>query len=292
MPVPRSRRRDREAPGRRLQRHAPAPKGLPTSLVVAIASVGFVLFAFLAYHFLAQSGKKTTLKRARTLAEIREFDDALAVLATIPRDGSAIARDAASIEAQIRAELDRIDRDRKEVEGERWWGRYIENFQEKGLQKISAPAVRVFVERCDEFLKSYPGHGRTSWVQEKRATYAAMVDLSKPLGWEDVEYRAILARTREEFGDAMRLVRDFLGGGSLTEKETADARDLLERLENGARAFFDRKWKEMEDHLARGRQREAAGLLLAVEDRIGIDELREKARRERERIEAILRGKG
>jgi hypothetical protein len=272
--------------------HAPPKKGLPASLLVALASLGIVLFAILAYQFFAGSGKRATLKRARTYAELREFDDALAVLATIPKDGSKVARDAQSIEEQIRAELARIERARKEQEGEVWWGRYLENLETRGLQKVTPPAARVFVERSDEFLNLYPGHSRTEWVKERRALYASKVDLSRPLGWEDIDYRATLARTRYDFADAFLIVDGFLSREAISPEDAAKARDLRSRLETGARAHFERKWEEVEQEVERGRLGEARGILLGLLPTIGVEELREKARREEERLAAVSRSKG
>ncbi len=237
--------------GAKVQRTRPVAtikKGMPGWLMglLLLVGIGGTAIAFLRYQQRSLDEGSSAkpgdlLSIAESNWEARNFANAERIakdLAGKPLSVTEQARlDALGVKMKERAEeLREISRNE---EGTTYLDTQLKKFEEMRLQgNPERKKVRVFLIRCEEFLKTWPTHPGREWVERQKTRFSGMVDLSKPPTWEEADYEieTLTWAWPPRFREAYARLEPFLSGPN-----AADARARRDALDDLQQERFDDK---------------------------------------------------
>jgi len=239
----------------------------------------------------------TFYRRAVGFLERNETGSAEQALNDIP-DESALSPE---MKVQVAALRERVEAARAEsqltlhnMSGEPYLETQLKRFERDYLQgQPDLPAVRVFLERAQEFKRRWPKHAGIAWVERMEQRFRGAVDLTQPPTFEDVAFKVktLTWADPRDFKQALALLEGFAADAG--PEDRAKALALFEEKKQERADWFKDKMLQARYEYERGRPGTAVEWLRRLIVYTGDEDMANQAARELvliEDVEALLRG--
>ncbi len=235
----------------------PATIAIATGVSLVVIIAGYLLLKGMPSDQLGE-----TLARAQELYKHDKYEEAKALLATIPADAAnyRVAQD-------LLKEWTQVKEVGIDLKAHQWGVREYENniipFLE-GKVRTDDPKyagdgayTRVLVKRMKAFLKEYPEHKYEANVKALLSEYEPQVK-GEPT-WHDIAVEAESERDRNLYGPAYLLVDGWLGENESTgdKYEVEQATRLKAKIERSAKQWWEDQQNLARDNIRRSRFNDA-----------------------------------
>ncbi|MFH0943955.1 MAG: hypothetical protein V2A76_02055, partial [Planctomycetota bacterium] len=217
----------------------------------SLVSVAVIVLAWFVIRGTASDEWGDRLVQAKALIAQSKFDQARAILASIPPEASNYRfaqQELEDMEARDTAGTDLKLHQHGEADYQSNIKYFIETKIDTDNEKYKGDTayVRVIVKRMEKFLKEFKGHQREPEVKSFLARYKPMVP-NTPMTWHDVAVDADVERARQMFGPAYKAVTEWIAAHpNADEYEMKQAGEMRDKIVRGANYW----WKD-EDNRAK-----------------------------------------
>ena len=260
------------------------PTWVPMLAIAAIAAVGFVL----AKQWAGDVGsgeafdEKTSLMRIRDSLDNGEFRTAAGEIAKAKRND--VSQAGLTTLAAYEKELANRDRTASEKVRNAYGDGYLqtqlknyENSYLKGKSDIRAKA-RVFIHRARWFLREYPTHPETPWIERMVKRYEGPAAITEAPTLEDVTWEAhtyTWAKPRD-YKAAFAALEGFRAG-DISDDERSQVDALIAQHKSDRKTYFEEQLVSFKDDYEDGLTGKAVGTLVSLVTKIGDETMAEDA---------------
>ena len=243
-------KRPKSAVQSRRTRELHSSRGLPSWAVVGIVLALVAVVGFFGSKVLTSTptdniGASASFLRVHEDLKVGNVEAAEGRLAGIVRadlDPTTQAKydEAVAAIAAARAELDVV---LANIGGNEYLQTQLKNFESQRLAgKAERPKVRVFLKRCQEFLRRWPQHPEADWVERMQERYAPLCDLNARPTFEDIDYEVetLTWANPRDFKQAIAVVRAFADEEATVDERPKALQRLDELIQQRAEWFTDR----------------------------------------------------
>jgi hypothetical protein len=271
-------------------------------LIVGGALIVAGLLVWVAGKVLTQRGDadmeaRTFYRRALGHLERNEVDFAEKTLNEIPdesRLSSELKSQVAALREQVQAARAESQLALHNMSGDPYLETQLKRFERDYLQgQPDLPAVRVFLERAQEFKRRWPKHPGVAWVERMEERFRGVVDLTQPPTFEDIAFKVktLTWADPRDFKQALALLDAFAADAG--PEDRAQALALSEQKKEERAAWFKDKMLQARYEYERGKPGMAVEWLRRLIVFTGDEEMANQAASELvliEDAEALLRG--
>ncbi len=195
-------------------------RSFPTWLILLLA-VPAALVAWKAFQSVAQSSAsegfaaKTSEERLVEAIRLGDTTSAETEMAKVRANWNSLSPDWVKrfedLEKQIKQEVASGDTFMIEAEGEKHIDMRLQRFIDRNLRENGRPEAREFMRRADRFLKLYPGHSKTEWVERMKAQFGKYAKMQEPATAEDLlfELKYLTEGSPRDYHKANELIAAF-----------------------------------------------------------------------------------
>ncbi len=278
----------RRATGSRRSGKTTAKKGVPGWLIaVGVLAIGGLVAFFLNQGLSGSNdagdtaSSKFHLRKAEEMIASRNAEAAEENLGKISKSlmSADELRRFDEVKAGILAEHAEIERLAEEERGKKWFRLYVGDYEKRYLSGEPEPAqARLFLERCAEFRKRWPGHSQLAWVERQERRFASSIRLSDPLGFDDIMWRVRLDTTGRprDYGEAFALLEDYRGKEEGSDERIALS-NTVNRLKEERLVYHREQLEKSRSEFQKNRVSEATERLVQIIIGIGDEAMADEA---------------
>ncbi len=233
-PIRRRRETSSAEPAQEDRPRRAARRGPPMPLAFGVALVAIVVVAFVVKFGMSRA--KPGVVSAAGLIDAAAIDvkegnlefaeERLAEAEALGGLGEATRARIAGMRTEIRKRKAEVDLLVQNDVGTNYFETMLKKYEAKFLAGEPDPVkARLFIERCREFRRRWPGHPQMDWVERQEARFRGVIDLSQPKTWPEVEWELedLSDELPRNYVKMLALLDEFIGRAEGRERSAAEA---------------------------------------------------------------------